>query len=80
MTIAHMKLKHTSGGCRGVFSWPIWALTPTKYYENKTVCVFFQGAFDGTVKISKNIARKSKNTEILNLKKIDFSKIDEKWI
>ena len=45
--------------------WRKPALTPTKNYENKTVCVFFQGAFDGNVKISRNIARKSKNIEIL---------------
>ena len=60
--------------------WRKPALTPTKNYEHKTVCVFFQTASDGTVKISRNIARKSKNSEILNLKKIDFSKIDEKLI
>ena len=34
--------------------------------------MFFQGAFDGTVKISRNIARKSKNTEILNFFKNGF--------
>ena len=34
------------------------ALAPTKYYENKTVCVFFQGASDGNVKTRRNIARK----------------------
>ena len=28
--------------------------------------MFFQAALDGTVKISRNIIRKSKNTEILN--------------
>ena len=60
--------------------WRKPALTPTKNYENKTVCVFFQGASDGDVKISRNIARKSKNNEILNFKKVGFSKIDEKWI
>ena len=49
--------------------WAIRASIPTKNYENKTVCVFFQGASDGTVKISRNIARKSKNTEILNFLK-----------
>ena len=46
--------------------WRKPALTPTKNYENKTVCVFFQGASDADVKISRNIARKSKNCEILN--------------
>ena len=61
-------------------SWRKPALTPTIYRENKTVCVFFQGAPDGTVKLSRNIIRKSKNTEILNFQKIDFSKIDIKWI
>ena len=49
-------------------SWREPALIPTKYYENKTVWVVFQAALHGTVKISRNIARKSKNTEILNLK------------
>ena len=40
----------------------------------------FQGAYENDVKISQNIARKSKNSEILNFKKVGFSKIDEKWI
>ena len=75
--------------CSGVFFWPFWlkmlfwrkpALTPTKNYENKTVCVFFQGASDADAKTSRNIARKLKNNEILNFKKVRFSKIDEKWI
>ena len=57
----------------GMF-WRKPALTPTKNYENKTVCVFFQGASDANVKTSRNIARKSKNSEILNLKKSDFQK------
>ena len=39
--------------------WAIRASIPTKNYENKTVCVFFQGASDADVKISRNIARKS---------------------
>ena len=60
--------------------WGIWASIPTKKSENKTVCVFFQGASDADVKISRNIARKSKICEILNFKKVGFSKIDEKWI
>ena len=38
--------------------WRKPALTSTKNYENKTVCVFFQGAFDGIAKISRNIIRK----------------------
>ena len=63
-----------------ILFWRKLALTPTKNYENKTVCVFFQGASDADVKISRNIARKSKNCEILNFKKAGFSKIDEKWI
>ena len=35
--------------------------------------MFFQGAFDFTVKTSRNIARKSKNNEILNFSKNLFS-------
>ena len=42
------------------------ALTPTKIYENKTVCVFFQGASDADAKIGRNISQKSKNNEKLN--------------
>ena len=38
----------------------------------RLICVFFQGACDGNVKTSRNIARKSKNTEILNKKKRFF--------
>ena len=49
-------------------SWRKPALTPTKYYENKTVCVFFQGASDGNVPGRRNIAQKFKNNETLNLK------------
>ena len=67
------------GGYRRGEFWGCWgavrASIPTKYYENKTVCVFFQGASDGTVKTSRNIARKSKNTEILNFSKNRFFKI-----
>ena len=44
-----------------------WAYIPTKYYENKTVWVVFQGAFDGNAKIRRNISQKSKNKEKLNL-------------
>ena len=47
--------------------WRKPALTPTKNYENKTVCVFFQGASDADAKIGRNIARKLKNNE-----KLDF--------
>ena len=60
--------------------WRKPALTPTKNYEKKTVCVFFQGASDADVKISRNISQKSKNNEKLDFKKVGFSKIDEKWI
>ena len=60
--------------------WRKTALTPTKNYENKAVCVFFQGASDADAKIGRNILRKSKNSEILNFKKVGFSEIDEKWI
>ena len=55
-------------------SWREPALIPTKYYEHKTVCVFFQAASHGTVKTSRNIARKSKNEEILNFLKNLFFK------
>ena len=60
--------------------WRKPALTPTKNYENKTVCVFFQGASDADAKIGRNIFRKLKNNEKLDFKKVGFSKIDEKWI
>ena len=53
----------------------IWASIPTKYYENKTVCVFFQGASDGNAKIRRNISQKSKNNEKLNFKKSDFQEL-----
>ena len=56
------------------------ALTPTKNYENKTVCVFFQGASDANAKIRRNRFRKLKNNEKLDFKKVGFSKFDEKWI
>ena len=59
-------------------SWREPALIPTKYYENKTVCVFFQGASDANAKIRRNISQKFKNNEQLNFWKIRFSKIDEK--
>jgi hypothetical protein len=60
--------------------WRKPALTPTKNYENKTVCVIFQGASDADAKICRNIPRKLKNKEKLDFKKVGFSKIDEKWI
>ena len=52
--------------------WRKPAFNPTKYYENKTPDVFFQGAFDFTIKISRNIDRKSKNNEKLNFLKNRF--------
>ena len=52
--------------------WRKPALTPTKNYENKTVCVFFQGASDGNAKIRRNISQKSKNNEKLNFQKNRF--------
>ena len=55
-------------------SWREPALIPTKYYENKTVWVVFQATLHGTVKISRNIARKSKNEEILKFLKNRFLK------
>ena len=54
--------------------WSIRASIPSIYHENKTVCVFFQGAFDGNVKISPNIVRKEKNSEILIFLKNRFFK------
>ena len=48
--------------------WAIRASIPTKYYENKTLCVFFQGASDGNAKIRRNISQKLKNNEKLNFK------------
>ena len=56
-----------------MLSWPIWALTPTKYYEKKNNMRVFQGASDGNVKARRNIARKLKNSEILKLKKYKIS-------
>ena len=38
--------------------------------------MFFQGAFDGNVKIRRNIIQKEKNNEKLNFLKIDFLKIE----
>ena len=58
--------------------WLIWALTPTKYREKRLIWVAFQGASDGNVKTSRNIARKSNNNEQLYFLKVGFSKIDEK--
>ena len=54
--------------------WAIRASIPTKNNENKTVCVFFQGASDGNARISRNISQKSKNHEKLDFQKINFSK------
>ena len=75
-------IKSTYDGWRRLkmLFWAIRAFIPTKNYENKTVCVFFQGASDADAKTSRNIARKFKNNEKLDLKKVGFSKIDEKWI
>ena len=52
--------------------WGKWASIPTKKSENKTVCVFFQGASDGNAKIGRNISQKSKNNETLDLKQNGF--------
>ena len=56
--------------------WAIRASIPTKNYENKTVCVFFQGASDGNAPRRRNIRQKSKNKEKLNFKKIEILKIE----
>ena len=42
---------------------------------DNTVCVFFQGASDGNVKISRNIAQKLKDNE-----KLDFYKKNRKSV
>ena len=60
--------------------WAVRASREAKKSENKTVCVFFQGAFDGNAPGRRNISQKSKNNEKLDFKKVGFSKIDEKWI
>ena len=67
-------IKSTYDGWRRLkmLFWRKPALTPTKNYENKTVCVFFQGASDGNARISRNISQKSKNNEKLNFQKNRF--------
>ena len=40
--------------------------------KKRLICVFFQGASDGNVKTSRNIVRKSKNSEILFFFLIEF--------
>ena len=40
--------------------------------KKRLIWVVVQGAFDGNVKISRNIIRKSKNSEILNFEKNRF--------
>ena len=40
--------------------------------KKRLICVFFQGLYENDVKMSRNIARKSKNNEMQNFKKIDF--------
>ena len=62
-------VRENLGAAGGLFGPPVRAFRasiPTKYYENKTVCVFFQGASDGNAKIRRNISQKSKNNEKLN--------------
>ena len=70
-------IKSTYDGWRRLkmLFWAIRASIPTKNYENKTVCVFFQGASDGNAPGRRNISQKSKNNEKLNFLKIDFLKI-----
>ena len=69
-------IKSTYDGWRRlkIVFWRKPALTPTKNYENKTVCVFFQGASDADAKIGRNISQKAKNNEKLDFQKIDFLK------
>ena len=53
--------------------WPIRASISSIYGEKKLIGVVLQGAYENNVKISRNIARKSKNSEILNfLKNLSF--------
>ena len=63
-----MMAEDDSRCCFGLFG----PLIPTKYYENKTVCMFFQGASDGNARISRNISQKLKNKEKLDFKKSIF--------
>ena len=75
ITYDHLRwIKSTHDGRRRLkmLFWRKPALTPTNNYENKTVCVFFQGASDGNAKIRRNISQKSKNTEKLDFQKINF--------
>ena len=67
-------IKSTYDGWRRLkmLFWRKPALTPTKNYENKTVCVFFQGASDGNAPGCRNINQKLRNNE-----KLFFS---ETWI
>ena len=52
--------------------WAIRASIPTNNYENKTGCVFFQGASDGNAPGRRNISQKFKNHEKLNFEKSIF--------
>ena len=52
-----------SWGCLGA----VRASREAKKSENKTVCVFFQGAFDGNAPGPQNTSQKSKNIEKLDL-------------
>ena len=55
--------------------WAIRASFPTKNYENKTGCVFFQGASDGNAPGRRNISQKLEIKHKLNfLKTSNFSK------
>ena len=70
-------IKSTYDGWRRLkmLFWAIRVSIPTKNYEKKTVCVFFQGASDGNAPGRRNISQQSKNNEKLNFQKIDFLKI-----
>ena len=63
-------IKSTYDGWRRLkmLFWAIRASIPTKNYENKTGCVFFQGASDGNAPGRRNLSQKSKNKEKLNFK------------
>ena len=62
-------IKSTYDGWRRLkmLFWAIRASIPTKNYENKKGCVFFQGASDGNAPGRRNTTQKLKNNE-----KLDF--------
>ena len=55
--------------------WAIRASIPTKYYENKTGCVFFHCASDGNAPGRRNTTQKSKNNGKLNFYETGFFQV-----